>query len=154
MLLRHHCLIIHPFLKAKENPIKHKWAQCQTWTQQLIWSNTKLEAQGTELRLPFRGGFELPGWSHVKRKPWEIFMCRLRRGEERERLAGLRLNSTWTPSNFPRGHHKSFREPEEARGGGGCNVQMCIIPKREDERVEDERQKRGADSLLTCLHFQ
>lgn len=37
--------------------------------------------------------------------------------------------------------------------GGFDNVHMCIIPKREDERDEDERQKRGADTLLTRLHF-
>lgn len=43
-------------------------------------------------------------------------------------------------------------EPEEARGGGGgggggCNVHMCIVPKREDERVEDERKSRRSPRM-------
>lgn len=36
--------------------------------------------------------------------------------EKRERVPGLRLNSTWTPNNFPWSHLKSSQEWEEERG--------------------------------------
>lgn len=116
------------------------------------------KARGTRdgITTAIPGGFELPGWSRVKRKPREIPMCQRRHEEERERLAGLPLNSIWTGSNFSPGH-QSLPVFQAVRGGAGgwvffsgvCNVHMCISPKRQDERVEDERQQTHSSNVST-----
>lgn len=149
MLLRHHCLIIHPFLKAKEKPIKRKRAQCQTWTQQLIWSNTKLEAQGTELRLPFRGALSSQV-DPMSRGNHGRFSCvRLRRGErERERERGYGV-SLWTlpelQITFPV-VTRTLSGCDDACGGGVVAEICIILTNARREKDEDGRQKGGAST--------
>lgn len=110
----------------------------------------KAGGTGDGITTAIPGSSELPGWFHVKRKPWEILACQLRRREERERLAGLCLNSTWTPTNFPRGHQQWGGRGLEWVGGW----EDVHHSQKDDERVEDERQRRAADTLLTGLHVQ
>lgn len=101
------------------------------------------KARGTRdgITTAIPGGFELPGWSHVKRKPREIPMCQRRHEEERERLAGLPLNSIWTGSNFSPGH-QSLPVFQAVRGGAGgwvfsffLECVMCICASVQKDRM-------------------